>query len=187
MALWFVFLIKTLIISSIIFHSQHCWTQVGWKKNFYAKWFYFLPEKHIFFKCLTLHISKTKLILWLKWNKRLLDNKSWEPLDTILSCKWGIQVFDAGILVWVLKLYAQINEKQLRKISLIQILEDKIFIAFVSKHSKKFNFTMSLFFLEKAIKTVFMLYLNQFLLSILNWVFCAFYILLLILMFCNHF
>ena len=116
------------------------------KKELLCKIILLSTRKTYFFKCLTLHISKTKLILWLKWNKRLLDNKSWEPLDTILSCKWGIQVFDAGILVWVLKLYAQINEKQLRKISLIQILEDKIFIVFVSKHSKKFNFTMSLFF-----------------------------------------
>ena len=32
------------------------------------------------------------------------------------------------------------------KLSLIQMLEDKIFIAIVSKQCKKFNFTTSLFF-----------------------------------------
>ena len=44
---------------------------------------------------------------------------------------------------------AQIKEK----ILLIQILEDKISIAIVSKHCKKFNFTISLFvlfFLKKS-------------------------------------
>ena len=39
-------------------------------------------------------------------------------------------------------LCAQINEKQLKKISFFQILGDKIFIAIVSKHSKIFNFTI---------------------------------------------
>ena len=41
----------------------------------------------------------------------------------------------------------------LEKISLIQILGDKIFIAIVSKHCKKFNFAISLLF-KKAITTV---------------------------------
>ena len=41
-------------------------------------------------------------------------------------------------------------------------------------------------FLTKAIKTVFMLCFNQFLLLILNRVFCVFYTLLLILMFPKH-
>ena len=47
------------------------------------------------------------------------------------------------------QLLAQINEKQ-EKISFIQILEDKIFIAIVSKYSKIFNFTISLCFFKKS-------------------------------------
>ena len=89
--------------------------------------------------------------------------------------QWRIQrVFDTGILVWTPKLCPQINEKQLRKISLIKIFGDKISIAIVSKHFKKFNFTTSVF-CEKINqnRTVFMLCFNQFLLPILNWAFCA--------------
>ena len=44
-----------------------------------------------------------------------------------------------------------INEKQLKKFLLIQILihsRDKIFIAIVSKHFKKFNYMICLFFKE---------------------------------------
>ena len=47
----------------------------------------------------------------------------------------------------------------------------KIFIAIVSKHSKIFNFTVSLIFFtffKKAVKTVFVLRFNQFALPILN-------------------
>ena len=63
-------------------------------------------------------------------------------ISTILS-QWHIQRdFDTGIPVWVPKLCAQIKEK----ISLLQILEDKISIAIVSKLCKKFNF-MTTFFL----------------------------------------
>ena len=67
---------------------------------------------------------------------------------------------------------AQIKEK----ILLIQIIEDKISIAIVSKHCKKFNFTISLFFVFFKKKsnqnwTAFICF-NQFLLPILNWAFC---------------
>ena len=61
--------------------------------------------------------------------------------------QWCIQrVFDAGIPVWLPKLCAQINEKELRKNLINSNLWDKIFIAIVSKHCKKFNFTLPLFF-----------------------------------------
>ena len=63
-------------------------------------------------------------------------------ISTILS-QWRMQRdFDTGILVWAPKLCAQIKEK----ISLIQVLEDKISIVTVSKHCKKLNFMISLFF-----------------------------------------
>ena len=38
-----------------------------------------------YFKCPTLHTSQTNSILGIKQNKRLLDNKSLEPLDTTVS------------------------------------------------------------------------------------------------------
>ena len=41
-----------------------------------------------------------------------------------------------------------INEKQLKKFLLIQILRDKIFIAIVSKHFKNLNYMICLFFKE---------------------------------------
>ena len=53
------------------------------------------------------------------------------------------------------------------KISLIQIVGDKVFIAIVSKHCKKFNFMISMFNW-----TVLRLCFNQFLLPVLNWAFC---------------
>ena len=42
--------------------------------------------------------------------------------------------FRRGAPVWALKLCAQINEKQLRKISFIQISDGRIFIAIISKY-----------------------------------------------------
>ena len=67
----------------------------------------------------------------------------------------------------------------------ISVIGDKIFIAIVSKHWKKFNLRYFCFS-KKAIKTAFMLCFNQFFCPILNWVFCAFFLLLLILMFPKH-
>ena len=43
----------------------------------------------------------------------------------------------------------KLMKNSLEKISLIQILGNKIFIAIVSKHCKKCNFMVSLFFLKK--------------------------------------
>ena len=54
----------------------------------------------------------------------------------------------------------KLMKNSLEKISLTQISGDKIFIAIVPKHCKKFNFTISLFFFKKAITTIFMLYFN---------------------------
>ena len=55
--------------------------------------YHFPWDKRFFFKCLTLHISKINLFLDLKRNKRLLDNKSWEVIDTTVNCMdqwpWG--------------------------------------------------------------------------------------------------
>ena len=49
-----------------------------------------------------------------------------------------------------------------------------MFIAIVSNHCKKFNFTKSLFFFKKQSKlNCFMLCFNQFLLPILNLAFCV--------------
>ena len=56
------------------------------KNNCYAKWFHFPWDKRFFFKCPALHISKVNSFADLKQNKRLLDNKRWEPLDTTVSC-----------------------------------------------------------------------------------------------------
>ena len=64
------------------FHSILCWKQVGWKKNCYAKLFHFPRDKHFFFKCPTLHISKISSFFDLKRSKNLVHNKSWESLDT---------------------------------------------------------------------------------------------------------
>ena len=84
--------------------------------------------------------------------------------------QWRVQRnFDICIPVYAPKLCVQINEK----ISLIQILVDKIFIAIVFKHCKKFNFAISVFCKKKNQNwTVFMLCFNHFLLPILNWAFC---------------
>ena len=61
---------------------------------------------------------------------------------------WSIQRnLDTSIPVWSPKVCAQINEKQLRKFSCIQISKDKILIAIVSKHCKTFYFTKSLLLL----------------------------------------
>ena len=70
----------------------------------------------------------------------------------------------------------QLKKNSLEKLSLIQILRDKIFIAIVC------NF-MICFFLMLAIKTVFMLCFKQFILQILNCTLCPFYTSLLVLMF----
>ena len=108
-------------------------------------------------------------------------------ISTILS-QWHIQRdFGTGIPVWTPKLCAEIKEE----ISLIQILEDKIYIAIVSKHCKKFNFTISLlllFFLKKQSKLncfhMFQpVFTSNFELSLMY----AFYTSLLILMFPNNF
>ena len=87
----------------------------------------------------------------------------------------------------------KLTKNSQEKILFIQTSGGKIFIAIVSKHCKKFNFALSFFFFFfffffcflKASKIVFMLYFNQFIRPVLNWVFCAINILLLILMFPN--
>ena len=79
----------------------------------------------------------------------------------------------------------KLMQNSYEKISFIRILGDKIFIAIAFKHCKKFNLRY-LCFSKKAIETAFMLWFNQFYRPILNWVFCAFFPLLLILMFPKH-
>ena len=105
--------------------------------------------------------------------------------------QWRIQsAFDAGIPVWAHRLM----KNSLEKISFIQILGDKICIAIVCKMYVNIAGNLTLlgifvfcFFLKKTktITTVFMLYIYQFLLPILNWVVCAFCTWLLI--FSKHF
>ena len=48
--------------------------------------FSFHKLKRFFFKCTTLHNSKINSFLDLKQRKRLLDHKSCESLDTMVSC-----------------------------------------------------------------------------------------------------
>ena len=67
------------------------------------------------------------------------------------------------------------------KFILIQILRDKIFITIVSKHFKKLNFMICLFFKRKKLK-LFSCCFNQFILQILNRALCTFYKSLLVLM-----
>ena len=55
------------------------------KKELLRKMISFSTKETFFFKCQTLHISKINPFLDLKRNKRLLENKSWEPLD-IMVC-----------------------------------------------------------------------------------------------------
>ena len=101
--------------------------------------------------------------------------------------QWRIQsVFDAGIPLWAHSLM----KNSLEKLSFIQILGDKICIAIVPKMHVNIAGNLTLlgifvFFLKKTITTVFMLYIYQFLLPILNWVVCAFCKWLLI--FSKHF
>ena len=109
-------------------------------------------------------------------------------ISTILS-QWHIQRdFGTVIPVWSPKLCVQIKEE----ISLIQILEDKISIAIVSKHCKKFNFTISLLlllFLKKKQSKLncFHMFQPVFTSNFELGLMYAFYTSLLILMFPNNF
>ena len=48
--------------------------------------FHFPREKCFFIKCRTSCILKINTLLDLKQNKRLLDTKSWKPLDSMVCC-----------------------------------------------------------------------------------------------------
>ena len=87
---------KTLNISLMIFQSQpHVEHTLGEKIIVMQNNFTFL-ETNAFFKCPALRISKINSFVDLKQNKKLLDNKSWELLDTTVRymhewlCGWNI-------------------------------------------------------------------------------------------------
>ena len=80
------FLMKTLTFrqwfSILNFRLNTCWV----KKELLYKTISLSMRQMFFFKCPILLISKINWFLDLKRNKRLLDNKSWEPLNAMLSC-----------------------------------------------------------------------------------------------------
>ena len=73
----------------------------------------------------------------------------------------------------------KLMKNSLEKISLTQILGEKTSLQLYQNIIRNLTLRYLCFF-KKAITTIFMLYFNQFLLPILNWVFCAFCTLLLI-------
>ena len=98
-----------------------------------------------------------------------------ETLSSGVSRVFSTPVYRFGRPNYVPKL----KKNSLEKIPLTQISGDKTSLQLYLNTVR--NLTLRYFcFFKKAITTIFMLYFNQFLLPILNWVFCPFCTLLLI-------